>query len=349
MRFFHAFALFLALPLVFRTGAVAAPPPDAEAGFRAMVSAKVAAMEKSGAPVFSGAEGWLFLPAEMRFLSVGPFWGAGAAKVSRSTKPGVADPLPAIVDFNEKLKQRGIALLLVPVPPKAAIFPDKLVPEGKAPSDPAPALHEFYAILRNAGVEMLDLTDFYQKSRETAHGPVFCKTDTHWSGAGCVVAAEAIAARIRGNLPAGRTAQPLSVQWEETGISGDLAGLLGAGVRTPGEKLQLRVVSGPPGSAPIEPDPASPVLLLGDSHTLVFHDFLAERAGLLDQLAFELGIIPDRIGTRGSGATAVRIDLYRRSVKDPDYLAKKKVVVWCFTAREFTESDQGWPKLPVAK
>ncbi len=88
---------------------------------------------------------------------------------------------------------------------------------------------------------------------------------------------------------------------------------------------------------------------MGDSHTLVFHQFAGERAGLLDQLALELGVAPDLIGTQGSGSTAVRISLYRKSVKDPAYLAKKKVVVWCFTAREFTESDQGWAKVPVAK
>ena len=99
----------------------------------------------------------------------------------------------------------------------------------------------------------------------------------------------------------------------------------------------------------VAPNADSPVLLLGDSHTLVFHDFLAERAGLLDQLTVELGTVPDRIAIRGSGATAVRLDLYRRGIKEPGYLAKKKVVVWCFTAREFTEAANGWQKLPVAK
>jgi alginate O-acetyltransferase complex protein AlgJ len=96
-------------------------------------------------------------------------------------------------------------------------------------------------------------------------------------------------------------------------------------------------------------DPNSPVLLLGDSFTLVFHDFYAANAGLIDQLALELGFAPDVIGTRGSGATPVRISLFRRSLKDPDYLAKKKIVIWCFASREFTEAAQGWQKLPIRK
>jgi alginate O-acetyltransferase complex protein AlgJ len=111
----------------------------------------------------------------------------------------------------------------------------------------------------------------------------------------------------------------------------------------------VQVVSEKATHGVVEPDANSPVLLLGDSHTLVYHDFLAERAGLLDQLALQLGFAPDLIGTRGSGATPVRINLYRRSVKDPGYLAKKKVIVWCFAAREFTEATEGWAKVPVAK
>ena len=131
--------------------------------------------------------------------------------------------------------------------------------------------------------------------------------------------------------------------------SGDLTALLSGGAKKrETETIRVRSVTEKAGAG-VAPDANSPLLLLGDSHTLVFHDFLAERAGLLDQLALELGFAADRIGTRGSGATPVRMSLYRQSIKDADYLAKKKVVVWCFTAREFIEAAQGWPILPVAK
>src|SRR5437762_9982012 len=45
------------------------------------------------------------------------------------SKPESADPIPAIVDFREQLKKRGIDLLLMPVPPKAAIYPEKILPD----------------------------------------------------------------------------------------------------------------------------------------------------------------------------------------------------------------------------
>jgi len=91
-------------------------------------------------------------------------------------------------------------------------------------------------------------------------------------------------------------------------------------------------------------------LVLGDSHTLVFHaggDMHAVGSGLVDQLAYELGTAVDLIGVRGSGATPARISLMRRMRTDPEYLAGKRVVIWCLSAREFTEAD-GWRKVPLS-
>ena len=64
----------------------------------------------------------------------------------------------AIVDFHEQLKAHGIELLLVPVPPKAAIYPEKFFPSFDVRTeDSAPFLHRFYGELCSAGIEVLDL------------------------------------------------------------------------------------------------------------------------------------------------------------------------------------------------
>jgi alginate O-acetyltransferase complex protein AlgJ len=55
----------------------------------------------------------------------------------------------------------------------------------------------------------------------------------------------------------------------------------------------------------------------------------------------------DLVAVRGSGATPARVNLLRRA-RTEGYLAKKKVVIWCFGAREFTEAS-GWQKVPVVK
>lgn len=318
----------------------AAVRADDTAAFRAACAAKAADGEGIAVP---GTDGWLFLRAELRHLGVGPFWGADAAKVSRA-KPEQADPAPAIVDFAKQLRERGIALVLAPVPCKAAIYPDKLGVAASGRVDAAD--REFLAVLAGQDVPVLDLADAFRAAQaDAAAGPVYCRTDTHWSPRGCEVAAAAIAARIRALdgaaewLP--QDAKAFTSAREERPVKGDLA---------PGaepEVLPARVVTGADGTG--TEDRASPVLLLGDSHALVFHsgaELHGTGAGLADQLALQLGLPIDVIGVRGSGATPARINLLRRAKPDPRWLAGKKVVVWCFAAREFTESS-GWAVVPL--
>jgi SGNH hydrolase-like domain, acetyltransferase AlgX len=314
------------------------------------LAAKSRSAQTEGAAVIAGVDGWFFLSSDIRFLSVGQFWGADAAKVSRAHKPESADPIPAIVDFQEQLKKRGIDLLLMPVPPKAAIYPEKILPDIDLHGETAaPYLAQFYDELRKRGINVVDLAPVFLQNRAGEHGPVFCKTDSHWSGFGCVLAAQTIKEKIREKV-AGQPRKNYAAEWKEVTIKGDLGDLAGPNTKKlEPEKIAVRTISDKETGAAITPDPNSPLLIIGDSHTLVFHDFLAEKSGLLDQLAYEIGFAPDLIGTRGSGATSVRVSLYRRAKKDPEYLAKKKMIVWCFAAREFTESDQGWDKVPVGQ
>jgi len=342
MRFFFAL-LFLAVT----AGQLAAQD------FAAALAKTVQDLEKNKAAAVAGSDGWLFFGGELRLLSLGRFWGNDAAKVSRARKPDLADPVPAILDFQQQLKARGIELLVVPVPPKASVYPEKIIPGFDVRTkDPAPELHRFYEELRAAGVDVLDLSKLFVAQRDENRGPVFCKTDSHWSGFGCVLAAEAIAEKVRPKLPKPAAAKEYVAEWKEAEREGDLAALLRpGGHKVSPEKIAVQSVSEKGTGAAVQEDANSPLLLLGDSHTLIYHDrdFLPVRAGLVDQLALQLGFAPDLIGTSGSGGTPVRINLYRRSLKDPSYLAKKKVVVWCFAAREFSEATEGWQKVPIGK
>lgn len=360
-RVLEMIALF-AVPALMSAGFVraedtAAETPGAEVeAFLQVAAATAAGAAESGANAVPGKDGWIFFAPELRHLAAGPFWGNAVLRPSQNGGKA-ADPLPAIESFHKQLAERGIKLIVVPVPAKAAVWPDMISDAIAAGDDQAlPRVDtydaRFYAVLGRAGVEVLDLAPVFLKQRTTEQGPVYCRTDTHWSGAGLVVAAEAVAKRIKAvegyEAPA---ENPYEVQWDEVEITGDMVGMLPEGAAKPGpERLKLRFVSKPDEGAP-EPDESSPVLLVGDSHTLVFHaggDLHAKGAGLPDQLAYELGVPVDLLGTRGSGATTVRIDLYRRCQRDAGYLAGKKVVVWCFAARDFTESAQGWRVLPVS-
>ena len=54
----------------------------------------------------------------------------------------------------------------------------------------------------------------------------------------------------------------------------------------------------------------------------------------------------DLVAVRGAASTAARVNLLRRAQRDPAYWDGKRMVVWCFAARELTEGD-GWPVVPI--
>ena len=280
-----------------------------------------------------GADGWLFLDAELRHLGSQKFW----ASPGGPAVPG--DPIPAILDFKQQLDKAGVDLLVVPVPAKAAIYPEKM---------PSPALpeagatdREFYKALEAQGIKVLDLTDTFLAARNV--GPLYCRQDTHWAPDGIRIAASEIAGRLR-DLPwvKGQPKIPMTSQALPLAMTGDLA-LPGAARET----LTLRRVSETGSGQPVAPSKTSPIILLGDSHNLIFHaggDMHATGAGLPDQLAPELGFPVDVVAVRGSGATPARRNLARRK----DNLAGRRLVIWCFAARELTEG-QGWAKVQVVK
>jgi hypothetical protein len=320
--------------------------------FRAELQRLSAEADAADRIAVAGVDGWVFFGPELRHLGAGRFWGSDAAAVSRAQRPADADPLPAIQDFKRQLDELGIELLLVPVPPKAAIYPEKVSGSLTIPI-PVPRLdpahQEFYDRLGAEGIDVLDLTDLFIKDRFHPEGALYCRTDTHWSGTGCTVAATAIAAAVTARpWYAALETTSFGAAWYTTSITGDLT--REGGVPAGREELRLRgVVRGGQRPTPVPPDPDSPIVLLGDSHNLVFSvgdDMHATGAGLPDQLAFELGLALDVVAVRGSGATPARVNLLRRVQADPTYLSGKRLIIWCFAARELTESD-GWRTVPV--
>ncbi len=300
--------------------------------------------------VIEGSDGWLYFAPEIRHLGLDQFWGDAAAEVSRAEDPANADPLAAIVDFKEQLAAAGVRLIFVPVPAKAAVYPSPL--PGDAPGTPsvlerADAMDAaFLKALTEAGVETIDLVPSFLIGRD--RGPrLFCQQDTHWAPRGAQVAADRIA-QVIGDTE-WRAAQPRAsydVNVRAIVVEGDLYRRLNDPDRA-NEAVEAMFVTRTDegGPQPVELDRNSPVLLLADSHGLVFHaggDMHAEGAGLPEHLTRALGFPIDVIAVRGSGATPARVDLMRRG----DNLAGKKVVVWVISVREYTEG-QGWAKVPV--
>lgn len=307
-------------------------------------------VEKSaGSSVVKGIDGWLFLKQELRHLGAGRFWGEDAATVTRTKNKSFADPVPTIVEYNNLLKEKGITLYLMPVPPKGLVYPDKLaegIDQIAAEEDRA-LYEEFYGVLERSGVKTINLMPLLLENRDKTN--VYCKTDTHFSGTGLTLFAEAVANVIKkaewySVVPKRKYQQTV----QKVAIKGDLTQM--AGGTGAAEELELVIVSGKADGQPVKSDLKSPVILLGDSHTLVFNaggDLHARGGGLFDNLSARIGFPVDLLGVRGSGVTPARIKLFQRSKKDDKYLEGKKILIWCFAAREFT-GPGGWRKIPVA-
>jgi acetyltransferase AlgX (SGNH hydrolase-like protein) len=329
--------------------------PDADAEPHEQFASRLKAISdeltREETQVYRGQDGWLFYGPELRSLSVGPFWGQHAAKVSEALDLDHADPLPAILDFNAQLRDAGIRLIFVLAPAKACVYPEAVMPDlanGEPIRRLDHSIEEFLGILAQQGVEVLDLLPAFLEAR-TDDGPnLFCKQDTHWSPRACAVAAHLIADRLRDEPWLEQVPRiEFTTHTITKEITGDLWKWLGDET-LPRETLSVTVVSSTPG----EDDDGSttsrdgPIVLLGDSSCLAFHQgagMLVKQAGLPDLLAAELGIPIDLAAVLLFGATYSRMNLVRRN----DNLAGKRVVIWCVAARALTESRDGWQILPV--
>ncbi len=275
--------------------------------------------------VKGGENPWLFLTAELAHVGKGEFWQS---------------PLPAVnsmAAFQKQLAEKGVQLLVVPVPAKAAIYPEKLVPGA---GDVRP-LTPFLAQLKEAGLKTVDLDAVFRAAKPGAKDALYCATDAHWSPAGISMAADAITAAIgadrnlapllKGKAPANAAGQ-LKIKGDLTAAE-SLKG-------TPAETVAVTWPLGKEGKGS-KAEAASPVLLLGDSHTMVFTDGEAlgmhcEGAGLREHLEARMGSGLAQVSNQNSGGDGARRLLRQRELSNPDYWKGRRLVIWVFSEREFT-------------
>lgn len=340
-----------AVALLAWIGATSAPGQDAAPAGQFAKACADAAGEAEGIAVQGAAPDWLFLRTELAHLGAGD---PAAAETAASAEE-------AIVKYHQALQKLGVRLLLVPVPPKAAIYPEKFSAEaavdGALPAmDAVFRLAPFYDKLRAAGVEVLDLEPVFLEARKADDSvKYYCAQDSHWTPLACEMAAKRIveqlgeqawvteAAALGGGLVAAGETETLK-------FKGDLRvdGFEGMA----DEEVAIRRAGQPTGDG-IEPVdgkfPESPVILVGDSHTRVFQaggaDMHCKAAGLRDHLQALLGFGIDHHANNGSGADVARVSLLRATAKSPGYWDNKKLLVWCFSAREFTQGK--WREVPA--
>ena len=330
-------------------------------GLRSLGNVDIASREDSLGPQT------LFFRPDIEHLT-GPGFLAPGTLARRAGHPGspdngtewVAQPDPrlAILDFAKQLKYRGIELIVMPTPSKAAFAASWTSGATRTNSAGSPdvirnaSFRQFVDELRAAGVTVFDVADSLQKlGNQRPDRPLYLQTDTHWTPLAMQTAAEELAAVIRK-----RHSFPGSPQQWQRDLAkqllntGDLAQLLqlpdSTGWNRPEETSVQPVRRSPSAGDPVET--AAPVLLLGDSFTNIYDSEelgWGTDAGLADQLACELQVGVQAIAVNGGGASAARQRLFRDLASGRWSLTQCRVVIWQFAERELSEGN--WPLLMI--
>lgn len=320
---------------------------------------------------FIGFDGWLYYQSDLRALTgFGPLRPEPFSVMKDPELAKLPETKDVVTGFAKQLEERGIKLLLVPLPLKPMIYPEYVSPSIQLEWLTHPDAPAYYEELRKSGIDVLDLTADLAKLRSTRRHvyvrepdskdkeavaqakqdaakmtEVFLKQDTHWTPEAMRAAAEIIANHVKNKHPeALRPGAEMirAADGIERSSMGDLVKLIDlkdAATAFTAEKAFLRVI----GENTL--DRTSPVVLLGDSFVNIFDDPTlgfddpavddkdekSIRAGFAQHLSLLLQQPLDVIAMNGAGATGVRRELARRYDDD---VRSKKLVVWVIASRD---------------
>lgn len=311
-----------------------------DTGVKSLIERARALAEDSKSLPVRGPNGWLFLPIELRSLDGSHVGEARSLPDRQQAERAIS--FARIVEFARELEDRGIRILVVPVPQKVAVYPEEAIPEAEPG---APRLdvvaQEVFLRLSAEKINYVDLYPLFRKEKSSSlDDPLYVPTDTHWSSRGCLVAAREIARRARTILPDLEDANSTrrgSVVPALAPVDGDLGRLLqDAGVNQASIQMWFHRAPAPDWNDPSPP--SGPLVLLGDSHLLVWR---SERAGLNDLLAQEVGRAIPQIAVQVGGPKASVEAVKRR----PEILSEARLVLWVFASR-FIVTDEIWDQRP---
>jgi hypothetical protein len=299
-------------------------------------------MRDLGDKAVAASDGWAYYGPNIRYL------GEGYFKNLKSENPG-EDPAATIADFAAQLRRRGIGLLVVPVPSKPSIAPERLR-RGLAPSlDLSLHTRRFMDELRGRGIDVFDLfTPFVREQKDRPDRPrLYLAADTHWTGEGVRLAAALLAERVRAVVGADQLLPKVNYRREAVTVSRRpdiprMSRLPGEASAFPPEPTTAYRVLDEAGE-PYEDSDESSILLLGDSFSRIYQTDEPEAAGLIANLAFELHTPLASIVNDGGASTLVRQELARNL----QILNGKRIVIWAFAERDLRFGMKGWAKIAL--
>jgi hypothetical protein len=350
-----------------------------------------ATLHDTGAKGVLGRDHWLFYRPDLRYMvepnrletdNPASKWAPVATRPTQRQSV-----VRAIARFRDQLNERGIALVVVPVPGKPSVYPDQLTRRKAARPDQcqSPTI-ELLKALDQEGIATVNLFAVFRQARldQATNGPLYLARDTHWTPLGARLAAGAVAARLRalGRAPAAakefRTQTVPVRRWGDVLEMMQIPGLREAfaveevaceQVLDPVRGLLLPASSDRPGAYRAAGQGAS-VLVLGDSFCRIYQ--YAEPASLGEVPAApgasatktedrgSKRLLPGSAGFISHLALALKApvdaiysdggastDVRRKLSTNPEMLEGKRVVVWEFVERDVALGAQGWEDVPL--
>ena len=300
---------------------------------------------------------WLFYRPDVDYLSSKGFLDPGLQRVraragDASSAAVQPNPVRAIVDFKNQLEARNIQLIVMPMPVKPSIQPEKLsaIYNASTPDLQNPSYSQFLQSLKENKVLVFDPAPSLKYRKHQTGRSQFLETDTHWTpDAMRSVAGELSAFLKRDILTEGQT--EYSAREKTIENLGDTAGMLSL---TDNQKffgkqtVQITQVFDVQNQL-WKSDKNAQILLLGDSFCNIYS--LAgmgwgSGAGFGAQLSALMKQPVDAVVINAGGSHTSRQRLVGEMRRDRNRLKNTKVVVWEFSVRDLLIGDWKILKLP---
>ena len=305
---------------------------------------------------------WLYYRQDVEFLVQPSPLDVRSAKLD--------NPVQAILKFRDQLKEKGVELLVVVVPGKPSIYPERLT--GIAP-DAGSAIRSHGKVILDSLAKLgLHTVDLYTpllaaKVGDADLGPLYLNDDTHWTPRGAELAAAVIALNVRLLADAGAVdigedevefvssdslADRMGDVGEMSGLNkfnvfkvqkviGHVVSQQSVSKRTepPADSLSDSVVVYDTTRTPFKDDfRKSKILILGDSFSRIYQTDAPVNAGWIAHFAMNIGRPVSSIVSDGGASTLVREKLARKA----GVLKGKKLLIWEFVERDLRFGAEGW-------
>jgi alginate O-acetyltransferase complex protein AlgJ len=305
-------------------------------------------MRQGNEKAVAGRSGWLFFTPGIDYLVGPPFLDPAQLRLREEgheiwEEAPAPDPIRAIVDFKNQLAARDIELIVVPVPIKAAIHPEKL--SSRIVSGPLAnrSFPRFKKLLEESGVHLYDPRPVLFRYAQM-EGDAYLATDTHWQPGAMQAVAAGLADYISDRLVDFSGNLSLQLQPKRVVAKGDVARMVTLPERKSlysGQEVTVHQVV-TEDNVFWQPDNNSEILVLGDSFTNIYSlkglgwGF---GAGFAEHLSYALQHPLDLLARNDAGAYATREMLAIEFGRGRDRLSGKKLVIWQFAERELALGD----------